>query len=150
MEVILLEKVDNLGNLGDKVEVRPGFGRNFLIPQGKAVRATPERIKEFEAQRAELEKAEAEAIEGAKKRQSAFEDAAITITAKVAGEGQLYGSVSTAEIAEAMVEAGYEVERRELRLPGEGAIREVGEYDIVIHLHSDVDATVRLTVEGEE
>lgn len=150
MEVILLEKIDNLGKLGDKVRVRPGYGRNFLIPQGKAVRATRERIKEFEAQRAELEKAEADAVAAAQQRKEKLDGAAITITAKVAGEGQLYGSVSTAEITEALTEAGHEVERKELRLPGDGAIREVGEYDIVIHLHSDVDATVRLTVEGEE
>ncbi len=150
MDIILLEKVENLGNLGDKVRVKPGYGRNFLIPSGKAVRATPERIKEFEARRAELEKAAAEAKQQAETRRAGIDGTEISIGARVAGEGQLYGSVATPEIAEALAAAGHTVERQELRLPEDGPIREVGTYEIMVHLHADVDATITLHVTAEE
>lgn len=149
MEVILLDKIENLGNLGDKVNVRPGYARNFLIPKGKAKFATEANLAEFEARRAELEKASADALTAANARKEALDGTAISITAKSGGEGKLFGSVSTIDIAEALSAQGAEVERREVRMP-EGPIRLAGEYDIDIHLHTDVNATIKLTVIGEE
>ncbi len=149
MEVILLEKVENLGNLGDKVRVKSGFARNFLVPKGKAKFATAENIAEFEARRAELEKAAAEALSAAEARRDGIDGMEISITVKAGSEGKLFGSVGTADIAEAATAAGQEIAKREIRLP-EGALRMAGEYDIVVHLHSDVDATIKLTVIGEE
>jgi large subunit ribosomal protein L9 len=149
MEVILLEKVENLGNLGDRVNVKPGYGRNFLIPSGKATPATEEHIKAFEARRAELEKAEAGALAEAEARREKLDAlAAITITAKAGEEGKLFGSVGTPDIAEAITAAGVPLERSEVRLP-EGAFRQVGEYKIQVHLHSDVNTEVSLTIEAE-
>lgn len=148
MEVILLEKVENLGNLGDRVNVKPGYGRNFLIPSGKATPATEEHIKAFEARRAELEKAAAGALEEAQARCDKLIDMHVTIKAKAGDEGKLFGSVGTADIAEAIVAAGVEVERSEVRLP-EGAFRQVGEYQVQVHLHSDVNTEITLVIEAE-
>lgn len=147
MEVILLEKMSNLGNLGDQVRVKRGYGRNYLIPQGKAVPATPENIREFEQRRAELERAAAEAREQAEQRSEQLAGAHVTIHARTAGEGKLYGSVGPVDISEALRENGYEVERREIHLPE--PIRHVGEYPVAVHLHSDVEATVYVTVIGQ-
>jgi large subunit ribosomal protein L9 len=150
MDVILLDKVQNLGDLGDKVSVKPGYGRNFLIPSGRAVPATEENIKEFEARRAELEKAAAEKLEAARARQEKINESTVTITRRAGDEGKLYGSVGTADIAEALTAAtGVGIERQEIRLP-EGQIRQTGEYHLDVHLHSDVDASVTLVVEAEE
>ena len=148
MEVILLQKVDNLGDLGDKVKVRAGYGRNYLVPTGKAKPATPENIKEFEARRAELEQAAREALQAAENRKAQLEGLEVTITAKAGEEGKLFGSIGTADIAEAVTKAGVAVERQEVRLPT-GPLRSVGEYEIELHLHSDVDATVKVVIVGE-
>lgn len=147
MEVILLEKVENLGNLGDKVNVRPGYGRNFLVPHGKAKPATAENIKVFEERRAELEKAAADALAAAESRRDKIAEATLTITAKTGDEGKLFGSVGPADIAEAAEQAGLELAKHEVRMP-EGPIRVVGEYDVHVHLYTDVDTTVRVVVES--
>lgn len=148
MELILLEKVENLGNLGDIVKVRSGYARNFLLPTGKAKVATEEAKAEFEARRAELEKAAAEALSAALARAEKLEGLEVTIKAKAGEEGKLFGSVGTAEIADAITAAGVEVEKREVRMP-EGPIRQEGEFDITLHLHTDVDAVVKVLIEGE-
>lgn len=148
MEVILLENVNNLGSLGDKVNVRPGYGRNFLIPQGKAVSATEENVAAFEARRAELEKAAAEALAAAQARADKLEGLSVTIPQKAGDEGKLFGSVGTQDIADACVAAGVEVAKSEVRMPT-GAIREVGEFDIDIQLHGDVTATVKVVIVAE-
>ncbi|MDY6942724.1 MAG: 50S ribosomal protein L9 [Pseudomonadota bacterium] len=149
MEIILLQKVENLGGLGDKVKVSAGHARNLLIPKGMAVPATPERIKEFEAKRAELEKIAAQNLAEAQKRESELEGLEITITAKSAGAGKLYGSIGTVDVAEAIAQSGRTIERREVRLP-EGPIREAGEYDVILHLHTDVDVPIKVIVVAEE
>jgi len=149
MDVILLEKIDNLGALGDRVNVKPGYGRNFLIPQGKAAPATAENIAEFEARRAELEMASADALVRAEARRDKLTDLVVTIAAKVGEEGKLFGSVGTSDIASAINDAGIEVERNEVRLPL-GAFRQVGEYDVELHLHTDVNVTVKLVIEEEK
>ena len=149
MEVILLEKVANLGDLGDQVTVRPGYGRNYLVPGKKAVPATPENVKMFEARRAELEKAAADALSTAQARGVKLAELAeVTIGSHAGEEGKLFGSVGVAEIAEALTTAGVEVEKREVSLP-EGPIRQVGEYEIDIHLHSDVAETIKVNVVAE-
>ncbi len=149
MEVILLEKIKNLGDLGDRVKVRPGYGRNYLIPQGKAVPATPENIKRFEERRAELERQAAEARAAAEARREKLEGLEVTIPARAGQEGKLFGSVGTQDIAEAVTAAaGIEVERREVLMP-EGPIRQTGEYEIELQLHSDVSAMVRIVVVPE-
>jgi large subunit ribosomal protein L9 len=148
MNVILLEKVHKLGNLGDTVAVKPGFGRNFLIPKGMAVPATPDNVAKFEARRAELENAAAEKLGAAESRRDSLANITVTIAHKAGDEGKLFGSVGTADIAHAITEAGVQVEKREVRLP-EGAIRQIGEYDIDIELHSDVVASVKLNVVAE-
>ncbi|MCO6414422.1 MAG: 50S ribosomal protein L9 [Thiogranum sp.] len=148
MEVILLEKVENLGNLGDRVNVRPGYGRNFLIPGGKATAATEENIKAFEARRAELEKAEAEALAAAEARRDQLADVKITIKAKAGEEGKLFGSVGTSDIADAVVATGVALERSEVRLP-EGPFRQIGEYRVQVHLHTDVNAEITVLIEAE-
>jgi len=147
MEIILLEKIENLGALGDKVNVKSGYGRNFLIPQGKAASATPENIAEFEARRAELEKAAGDALAVAQTRYDGLNGMTVTVTAKAGEEGKLFGSVGTADIAQAISDAGVTVERNEVRLPT-GAFRQVGEYDVQIHLHTDIDSTVKLVIEA--
>ena len=148
MEIILLEKIENLGAMGDRVNVKPGYGRNFLIPKGKATPATEANIAEFEARRAEFEKAAAEVLAAAEKRRDQLEDLAVTITSKAGDEGKLFGSVGTSDIAAAITESGVAVERNEVRLPT-GAFRQLGEYDVQLHLHSDVDATVKLVIAPE-
>lgn len=149
MEVILLQKIANLGNIGDRVKVKPGFGRNYLLPGGKATLATPENIARFESRRAELEAKAASDLESARQRAAALEGFTLTITAKAGSEGKLFGSIGTADIAEACARAGHAIERAEVRLPG-GPIRAVGEHAISLHLHSDIDVPVPLTVVAEE
>jgi large subunit ribosomal protein L9 len=149
MEVILLEKIDNLGTLGDRVNVRPGFARNYLLPQGKAKFATPENIAEFEARRAELERAAAAALAAAEARRDQLDGTVLEIAAKAGGEGKLFGSISAADIAEALTAVGVELEKREVRLP-EGPLRTTGEYEVGVHLHSGVDADIRVIVTGQE
>ncbi len=149
MEVILLQKVANLGNIGDRVRVKPGYGRNFLLPSGKATLATREHIAAFEARRAELEAKAADDLTRTTARAARFEGFALSITAKAGNEGKLFGSIGTADIAEAIAAAGHEVERSEVRLPG-GPIRMVGEHHVTLHLHADVDVEVTVTVVAEE
>ena len=148
MEVILLEKVANLGTLGDKVVVKPGYGRNFLIPQGKAVRATAQKMAEFEARRAELEKAAAEKLSDAEARAAKMAEIELTLTAKSGDEGKLFGSIGARDLAEAITSAGVAVEKSEIRLP-EGPIRSVGEYDVAVQLHTDVAATIKVFIVAE-
>jgi large subunit ribosomal protein L9 len=151
MEVILLEKVANLGNLGEKVTVKSGFGRNFLIPQGKAVFASAENIKVFEERRAELEKQAAEGLAAAEARKAQIEALSdgVTVSHRAGEEGRLFGSVGTADIAEACTKAGVEIAKSEVRLP-EGPFRVAGEYEVSLHLHTDVDATLKVTIVGED
>jgi len=149
MDVILLENIGNLGSLGDKVSVKSGYGRNFLIPQGKAVPATESNLAEFEARRAELEAQAAGVLAEAEKRAEAVNGLGlVTIAANAGEEGKLFGSVGTRDIAEAVTAAGVEVEKAEVRLP-EGALRELGEYEISIQLHGDVTASIALAVVPE-
>ena len=148
MEVILLEKVANLGNLGDKVTVKAGYGRNYLLPQGKATAATPENIAEFEARRAELERIAAEKRAAAEARAAQLSELVVTITANVGEEGKLFGSIGTQDIADALTASGIEVAKSEVRLP-DGTIRQIGEYEILLQLHSEVNAEIKLVVAGE-
>ncbi|WP_147653664.1 50S ribosomal protein L9 [Vulcaniibacterium gelatinicum] len=148
MELILLQKVTNLGNLGDRVRVKPGYGRNYLVPQGKAVPATPANIAEFEARRAEYEAKARAALEGAEGRKARLDGASVTISANASTEGKLYGSVGPRDIAEALTAAGMPVEKSEVVM-GEGPIRHVGEFEVTVHLHADVDATVKVVVVPE-
>lgn len=148
MEVILLEKVGKLGGLGDKVNVKAGFGRNYLVPQGKAVPATEANVASFEARRAELEKAAAEALAAAQARGEKLEGLEVSIVSKAGDEGKLFGSIGTRDIADAITAAGVEVEKSEVRLP-EGALRHTGEFDIDVQVHSDVTATVKLVIVAE-
>lgn len=148
MEVILLKKVDNLGELGDKVSVRPGYGRNFLIPQGYAAPATKANLEAFEARRAELERQAAATLAEAQQRKAQLEGLRITIARKAGDEGRLFGSVGTADIADAVTEAGVALERHEVRLP-EGTLRAVGDYEVDLHLHADVDAKLNLEIVAE-
>jgi large subunit ribosomal protein L9 len=149
MNVILLDNVENLGNIGDLVKVKPGYGRNFLIPQGKAALATPDNIKEIEARRAELEKAAAEELAAAKARAEAVDGVELVIPANAGSEDKLFGSVGPIDIVEAMKEIQVEIERSEVRMP-DGPIHELGEYEIGVHLHSDVNATVKVRVVAAE
>ena len=148
MELILLQKVTNLGNLGDKVTVKPGYGRNFLVPQGKAVPATATNLAEFEAKRAEYEaKAKAQLGE-AEGRLAKLEGASVTVKANASTEGKLYGSVGPRDIAEAFTAAGLPVEKSEV-IMGEGPIRHVGEFEVQVALHADIETTVKVVVEPE-
>ena len=149
MEVILLEKIHNLGSLGEKVRVKPRHGRNYLIPTGKAVPATPENIAKFEALRAELEKADADVLEKAQARAEAFTNLVVTITQKAGTEGKLFGSVGTADIAAAVSELGIELSKHEVRLPA-GPLRQIGEHEIDVHLHPDVNAKVIVNIIADE
>lgn len=151
MEVILLAKVENLGDIGDKVKVKNGYGRNYLIPSGKATAATAANLAAFEARRAELEKQATEALREAQTRadQLLALGGTIEISAKVGAEGRLFGSVGTVDIADALAAKGVTVERNEVRLP-EGPIRDVGEHAVVLHLHSDVNVDYKVIVTGEE
>ena len=148
MEVILLEKVQNLGDLGDKVKVRPGYGRNYLIPNKKAVPATAENIAEIEAKRAELEKAQKEVVAAAQIRAESINGQTVTIEARAGQEGKLFGSVGTTEIADALTAAGSQVEKREVRLP-EGPLRAVGDHAVSIQLHGDVVCEITVSVAPE-
>ena len=148
MELILLQKVVNLGNLGDKVNVKPGYGRNFLVPQGKAVPATAANVAEFEAKRADYEAKAKEALTGAEGRKARLEGASVTIYANASTEGKLYGSVGPREIADALTKAGTPVEKSEVVL-GEGAFRHIGEYEVLLHLHADVETPVKVVIEPE-
>lgn len=149
MEVILLDNVGSLGGLGDRVDVKPGYGRNFLIPQGKAVPATAENVEKFEARRAELEAAAAATLGTAQKRAEAIQALEqVQITATAGEEGKLFGSVGTRDIAEALTAAGCETDKSEVRLP-DGAIRELGEYEIMIQVHAEVATTANVAVVAE-
>jgi len=149
MQVILLEKIDNVGSLGDLVDVKSGFARNFLLPQGKAEMATKDNIEAFAQRRAELEKQQAEALSAAQARAAQLEGMSVTITSRSGTEGKLFGSVGTDEIRNAIVDAGVSVEKKEIRMP-DGPLRNVGEHPIALHLHADVDAQVTINVVGEE
>ena len=145
MNVILLENVENLGGIGDLVKVKPGYGRNFLLPQGKAALATPENMKAIEARRAELEKAAAEELAKAQSRAKAFEGLELVIKANAGSEGKLFGSVGPIDIAEALAAVQVEVERAEIRMP-EGPIHELGDFAVGIHLHSEVNSEIMVHV----
>jgi len=149
MDIILLQKVANLGNIGDRVKVKSGFGRNYLLPAGKATLATPDNIKRFEARRAELEKAAHEHMSSAEQRAEALKEFKLVIPSKAGTEGKLFGSIGTADIAEAATKAGIKIERSEVRLPN-GALRTVGDHSIVLHLHADIDVPLAVTIVAEE
>ena len=149
MQVILLEKVHNLGNLGDVVKVKDGFARNFLIPHGKAKRATEANRKEFESKRAELEKAQAEQLAAAKSRGEKLEGLTLQITQKAGPDGRLFGSVTNYDIVEALEKQGHEVERANIRMP-QGPLKQVGDFPIEIALHTDVAVTINVSVLGEQ
>ena len=149
MEVILLQKVAKLGNIGDRVKVKSGFGRNYLLPSGKATLATPQHIAAFEARRAELEARAVDELTSARARAAGLEGFTLSMTAKAGNEGKLFGSVGTADIAEACQKAGHAIERSEVRLPG-GPLRMVGEHTVTLHLHADVDVTLPVTIVAEE
>jgi large subunit ribosomal protein L9 len=149
MEVILLQKVANLGNIGDKVKVKSGFGRNYLLPEGKATLATPDNVARFEARRAELERMAPEHLSSAVERATAMKDFKLTITAKAGTEGKLFGSIGTSDIAEACSKAGFKVQRSEVRLPN-GPLRTLGEHSVTLHLHADIDVPVAVSIVAEE
>ena len=149
MDVILLQKVANLGNIGDRVKVRSGFGRNFLLPQGKATVATPDNVARFEARRAELEKAAREHLSSATDRAEAMKEFKLVIQAKAGTEGKLFGSIGTSDIAEACQKQGFKIERSEVRLPN-GPLRTVGDHLVNLHLHADVDVPLAVSIVAEE
>jgi large subunit ribosomal protein L9 len=149
MEIILLQKVANLGNIGDRVKVKSGFGRNYLLPQGKATVATPDNIARFEARRAELEKAAHEQMSSAEQRAEQLKEFKLVIPSKAGTEGKLFGSIGTADIAEAATRAGIKIERSEVRLPN-GALRTIGDHSVVLHLHADIDVPLAVTIVAEE
>ena len=148
MELILLQKVANLGNLGDKVTVRAGYGRNFLLPTGRAVPATTANLAEFEARRAEYEAKAKAVMDGAEGRKARLEGRSVTIAANASTEGKLYGSIGPREIAEAFTAADHELNKSEV-IMGEGPIRHVGEHEVLVHLHADVEVTVMVKIEAE-
>lgn len=149
MDIILLENIGNLGGLGDKVTVKAGYGRNFLIPQGKAVPATDANVAQFEARRAELERAAAETLTAAQSRAEAISAlGAITIEANAGEEGKLFGSIGTRDIADAVTAAGCDLDKAEVRLP-EGALRDLGEYSVAVQLHPDVMTDITVAVVPE-
>ena len=150
MEVILLEKIGNLGDLGDQVTVKPGYGRNYLIPQGKAVPATKDNVEMFKARRAELEAAAAEQLAEAEARAEKIRALdAIVIYANAGEEGKLFGSIGTRDIEDAVARAGVEIDKAEVRLP-EGPLRETGEYQLELHLHADIDVVINVHILPEE
>ena len=149
MQVILMEKLANLGNLGDVVKVKDGFARNYLIPQGKAKRATESNLKEFEAKRVELEKKAGEQLASAQERATKLEGAKIDIAQKAGVDGRLFGSVTNADIAEALQKQGHEVKKADVRMPA-GPLKHIGEFPIVLHLHADVEANITVHVMPEE
>ncbi len=148
MQVILLEKVENLGVLGQVVSVRPGYGRNFLIPRGKATVASPDNRAKYEARRVELEQAAAATLAAAQARAASLQDKVVTIASRAGDEGRLFGSVGTRDIAEAVTAAGVAVEKHEVRLPN-GLLRHTGEFSIELHLHADVNVHVKIVVVAE-
>ena len=149
MQVILMEKVANLGELGDVVKVKDGYARNFLIPHGKAKRATPDNLKAFESRRADLEKAQADVLAKAQERGSKLDGLTVQITQKAGPDGRLFGSVTNYDIVEALKKQGHEVERASIRMP-QGPLKQVGEYPLQIGLHTDVTVTVKVSVLGEQ
>jgi large subunit ribosomal protein L9 len=149
MQIILLEKVANLGGLGDIVKVRQGYARNYLIPNGKAKRATPENIAEFEKRRVDLEKTQNEALASAQERAAKLDGLMVQITQKAGVDGRLFGSVTNYDIAEALKAQGFEVAKGMVRLP-EGPLKQVGDYDVVIDLHADAKAHIKVSVLGEQ
>jgi len=149
MQVILMEKVANLGNLGDVVKVKDGYARNFLIPQGKAKRATQDNLKAFESKRAELEKAQNAALSKAQEHGAKLEGFMLQITQKAGPDGRLFGSVTNYDIVEGLKKQGHEVERAQIRMP-QGPLKQVGDYPIQIALHTDVMATIKVSVLGEQ
>lgn len=149
MEVILLEKIENVGGIGDQVKVKPGFARNYLLPQGKATLATPENVAKFEARRAELEaKAQAE-LDEAQSRAAKLEGQSLKLTATAGPEGKLFGSIGPIDIAAACESLGIEIERSEVRLP-DGPLRVVGEHAVELHLHTDVNVALTVVIEADE
>ena len=148
MQLILLQKVTNLGGLGDKVDVKPGYGRNYLIPTGKAVPANATNIATFEAKRAEYEAKANATLAAAEARKATLEGATVTINVNASTEGKLFGSVGTRDIAEAFTKAGFKLEKSEVVM-GEGSIRRIGEFDVVVHLHADVEIKVKVIVAPE-
>ena len=148
MDLILLEKVQNLGDLGDLVKVKAGFGRNYLVPQGKAAPATKENLALFEARRAELEAAAQDRLGQAQTRQSGLADVVVEISANASEEGNLYGSIGPREIAAAVSELGHIITKSEV-IMGEGPLRAVGEFDVIVQLHTDVDTTVKVIIVPE-
>lgn len=148
MEVILLDNIGKLGDLGDKVTVKPGYGRNYLVPYGLAVPATKENVEAFEAQRAELEAQATERKREAEARAEQLNDIELSLVAKAGDEGKLFGSIGPRDLADALAQAGIDVAKSEVRMP-EGPIRATGEYDIQLHLHAEVDATIRIVVVAE-
>ena len=149
MEVILLERISRLGQMGDTVKVKDGYARNFLIPQGKAKRSTEENKKQFEARRAELEKAQAEALAKAQERGSKLDGLTLQITQKAGPDGRLFGSVTNYDIVEALKKQGHEVERAQIRMP-QGPLKQVGDYPLEIALHTDVTVKINVSVLGEQ
>ncbi|WP_136066215.1 50S ribosomal protein L9 [Modicisalibacter radicis] len=148
MEVILLDNIGKLGALGDKVTVKPGYGRNYLVPYGLAVPATKDNVEAFEAQRAELEAQAVERKREAEARAEQLNDIELSLVAKAGEEGKLFGSIGPRDLADALAQAGIDVAKSEVRMP-EGPLRATGEYDIQLHLHTEVDATVRIVVVAE-
>lgn len=148
MEIILLEKVPNLGILGDQVKVKPGYARNFLIPKGKATEATPTNRARFEARRVELERVAATALSTAQARATQLAELIVTLSVKTGSEGRLFGSVGAADIASAISAAGIELQKHEVRLPN-GSIRQIGEYDVDLHLHNEVKTQIRVNIIAE-
>jgi len=149
MEIILLQKVDNVGGIGDLVRVKSGYARNYLIPQGKATLATPENKAKFELRRAELEAKAAAEIAAAQARAKKLEGLTLKIEMQAGAEGKLFGSVGTVDIAEAIAKQGIEVERSEIRLP-DGPLRTVGDHQIDLHLHTDVNVAIKVVIEAAE
>jgi large subunit ribosomal protein L9 len=149
MQVILMEKVGNLGNLGDVVKVKDGYARNFLIPQGKAKRATESNLKEFEQKRSVLEKAQADILTKAQERGTKLDGFMLQITQKAGVDGRLFGSVTNYDIVEALKKQGHEIERSQIRMP-QGPLKQVGDYPIQLALHTDVAVTIKVSVLGEQ
>jgi large subunit ribosomal protein L9 len=148
MELILLEKVQNLGDLGERVKVKAGFGRNYLVPHGKAVAATPANVERFEAMRAELEKAATDRLSAAGNRAAALQELVVTIKAIASDEGKLYGSIGPREISDALIQLGHEVSKREVLQP-EGPLRHIGEFEVQLQLHADIDTVIKVVVVPE-
>lgn len=148
MNVILLESVPNLGDLGEKVKVKPGYARNYLLPQGRAIAATPANLAEFEKRRAEFEARQVESLKEAEAHAASLEGVVVSLARKAGEEGRLFGSVGTADIAEAVSALGIPIERQQVRLPS-GPLRQLGDYDITVHLHADVDVVIKVQVVAE-